>query len=231
MGRILILGSKGERIEQQRKNVQSFGHNVITVDFDLAAEYLYNKKPDLVLVDLTNRRGILESWHAIRSDIEDSHTAAIVIVPEDRVRDIELFKGIRDFILYPYDLRELEMRIKLILVKQQPLTQGEIIKVGNITIDSTKYEVTVDGWPVILTLKEYELLKYLATHQGRVLTREILLDQIWGYDYYGGTRTVDVHIGRLRTKIETEDYSFIKTVRGVGYIFSDEYSLSQVITT
>jgi len=76
---------------------------------------------------------------------------------------------------------------------------------------------------VVLTLKEYELLKYLATHRGRVFTREALLDEIWGYDYYGGTRTVDVHIGRLRTKIETGDYLYIKTIRGVGYMWTEEY--------
>ncbi len=200
MGRIIVLGKKGDQLNQLKINVEKLGHNVITYDFDSTAEALHTKRPDLALVDLTIFKNIIDAWHQIRSDVEDSHTSAIVIVPHERIRDIELLKGIRDFIIYPYDLRELDIRIRLILAKQESLSNQKVIRIGNITIDTTRYEVTVDGWPVMLTLKEYELLRYLATHRGRVLTREMLLDQIWGYDYYGGTRTVDVHIGRLRTK-------------------------------
>ena len=223
MGRIIILGRKGDQLNQLKINVERLGHNVITFDFDNTAEALHTKRPDLALVDLTESKNIIDSWHQIRSDVEDSHSSVIVIVPHERIRDIELLKGIRDFIIHPYDLRELDIRIRLILAKQENTSNVSVIKIGNITIDTTRYEVTVDGWPIMLTLKEYELLRYLATHRGRVLTREMLLDQIWGYDYYGGTRTVDVHIGRLRTKIETGNYFFIRTVRGVGYIF-DEFS-------
>jgi len=223
MGRIILLGNN-----QTKKLIEGFGHNVINVDFDNANEALRTRKPDLAIVDLTTQRAIAETWHQIRDDIEDTRLSAIVIIPEERVREIELLRGIQDFILHPYNPYELELRIKLILSKKETSVSG-LIKIGNIAINTTKYEVTVDGWSIMLTLKEYELLRYLATHKGRVLTREILLDQIWGYDYYGGTRTVDVHIGRLRTKIETGDYSFIKTVRGVGYIFTDEYPVEQNI--
>jgi len=157
----------------------------------------------------------------------ESHTPVIVIVPEERIRDVEVLTGIHDFILYPYDPRELEIRIKLIVAEHGTDEESEVIKIGNLIIYTTRYEVTVDSWPVVLTLKEYELLKYLATHRGRVFTREVLLDEIWGYDYYGGTRTVDVHIGRLRTKVETPNQSFIRTVRGVGYMFTDSDDFSE----
>ncbi|MGQ9609198.1 MAG: winged helix-turn-helix domain-containing protein [bacterium] len=227
MGRIIVLGRRGDQLNQIKVDVERLGHNVITFDIDNVSEALHTKKPDLALVDLTVFKNIIDTWHQIRSDVEDSHTSVIVIVPHERIRDIELLKGIRDFIIYPYDLRELDIRIRLILAKQESASSQKVIKIGNITIDTTRYEVTVDGWPVMLTLKEYELLRYLVTHRGRVLTREMLLDQVWGYDYYGGTRTVDVHIGRLRTKIETGNYSFIRTVRGVGYIF-DEYTEDKV---
>jgi two-component system alkaline phosphatase synthesis response regulator PhoP len=224
MGRILLLGAKGDRLEQLRKSIVNMGHNVVTADFDNTAESLYTKNPDLVILELTTRRDIAETWYRVKDDAMESHTPALVIIPEDRIRDVELLIDIHDFVMYPYNTRELEMRIKLILGKHEDADTGEVIRIGNLAIYTTRYEVTVDNWPVVLTLKEYELLKYLVTHKGRVFTREILLDAIWGYDYYGGTRTVDVHIGRLRTKIETDQYSFIKTVRGVGYMFSDEYT-------
>jgi len=224
MGRILLLGAKGDRLEQLRKSIVNMGHNAITADFDNIAESLYTKNPDLVILELTTRRDIAETWYRVKDDAMESHTPALVIIPEDRIRDVELLIDIHDFVMYPYNTRELEMRIKLILGKHEDADIGEVIRIGNLAIYTTRYEVTVDDWPVILTLKEYELLKYFVTHKGRVFTREILLDAIWGYDYYGGTRTVDVHIGRLRTKIETDQYSFIKTVRGVGYMFSDEYT-------
>jgi len=223
MGRILLLGTKGDRLEQLKKNIVNMGHNAITDDFDNSAGSLYTKNPDLVILELTTRRDIAETWYRVKDDAMESHTPALVIIPEDRIRDVELLGNIHDFVMYPYNTRELEMRIKRILGKHEDADTGEVINIGNLAIYTTRYEVTVDDWPVVLTLKEYELLKYLVTHKGRVFTREILLDAIWGYDYYGGTRTVDVHIGRLRTKIETEQYSYIKTVRGVGYMSSDEY--------
>jgi two-component system alkaline phosphatase synthesis response regulator PhoP len=223
MGRILILGTKGDRLDQLKKSIGNAGHNVITEDLDRSAESLHTKNPDLAVLDLTTRRDIVETWYQVKSDTTESHTPSLVIIPEDRIRDVELMIGIQDFIMYPCNPRELEMRIKLILGKHESSDTDKVIKVGNLAIYTTRYEVTVDDWPVVLTLKEYELLKYLVTHKERVFTREFLLDAIWGYDYYGGTRTVDVHVGRLRTKIETSQYSYIKTVRGVGYMFSEEH--------
>jgi len=224
MGRILLLGTKGEKLEQLRKNIGNAGHSIITADFDNSAESLHTKNPDLAVLELTTRKDIVETWYQVKQDTTESHTPALVIIPEDRIRDVELMTGIHDFIMYPYNPIELEMRIKLILETHKDSDTDKVIKIGNLAIYTTRYEVTVDDWSVVLTLKEYELLKYLVTHKGRVFTREILLDAIWGYDYYGGTRTVDVHIGRLRTKIETSQYSYIKTIRGVGYMFSDEYT-------
>lgn len=223
MGKILLIGIKGERTLQIKKMLEFAGHNVLTNEFGNFTESIYTKKPDLAIIDLSQQRDIVETWYQVKSHTEESHTPAMVIAPEERIRDIELMTGIDDFILYPFDSRELEIRVKLILKKHEVIDTEDVIKTGNLAIYTNKYEVTVDGWSVVLTLKEYELLKYLVTHRGRVFTREALLDEIWGYDYYGGTRTVDVHIGRLRTKIETGDYSYIKTIRGVGYMWTEEY--------
>ena len=228
MGKILIFSDKEDSAAQLRRDVAGMGHSVTTARFDDAAEAINARRPDLILTDLTLLGGIIEIWRQFQYDASDSQVSAIALISRDRIREVELLAEMSDFVLYPCDIRELEMRIKLILRQQSgDADTGDIIKVGNLAIDVAKYETTVDGRPVDLTLKEYELLKYLATRQGRVITREVLLDQVWGYNYYGGTRTVDVHIGRLRTKIETGEYSFIRTVRGVGYVFSDKRSTSQ----
>jgi two-component system alkaline phosphatase synthesis response regulator PhoP len=224
MGRILILSDKEDLTERLTRDVRRMDHNIVAAKLDEAGEIMHTRKPDLILVDLMLHGGIVQVWEQLKYDLESSHTPVIIIISRDRSREIELLAGINDFILYPYDARELDIRIRLILRQRENGDAASIIKIGNLVIDTEKYEVTVDGWPVVLTLKEYELLKYLAVRKGRVITREVLLDQVWGYDYYGGTRTVDVHIGRLRTKIDTEKYSFIRTVRGAGYIFTDEYS-------
>ncbi len=220
MGRILILSDKEDVSAQLRRDMESMGHSVIVRRLDDGAETIHVRKPELILVDLTLPGGIVELWEQLRYELADRHVETILLISRDRVREVELLEGITDFVIYPCDFRELDVRVKLILRRREDVSTGDVIKVGNLAIDPAKYEVTVDGWPVVLTLKEYELLRYLVTRRGRVITREVLLDQVWGYDYYGGTRTVDVHIGRLRTKIETGEYSFIKTVRGVGYIFT-----------
>ncbi len=93
------------------------------------------------------------------------------------------------------------------------------IRQGSLVIDTARCEVTVSGRPVMLTFKEYELLKFLAANTGRVFTRETLLDRVWGHDYFGGDRTVDVHVRRLRSKLEHAGHTFIDTVRNVGYAF------------
>jgi DNA-binding response OmpR family regulator len=123
-----------------------------------------------------------------------------------------------DFIIHPYNSKELATRIKH-LVKRDSDISTEPIRTAGITIDPDKYEVYVEGKLVSLTFKEYELLKFLASHPGRVFTRDTLLNQVWSQDYFGGDRTVDVHIRRLRSKIEDPTHIYIETVRNIGYRF------------
>jgi DNA-binding response OmpR family regulator len=124
-----------------------------------------------------------------------------------------------DFLLSPYDGRELALRVKRQLNIVQNGASGELIRCDGLLIDLARCEVTLEGRIIELTFKEYELLKLLAVNSGRVYSREALLDQVWGYDYYGGDRTVDVHVRRLRSKIEDATHTFIETVRNVGYRF------------
>lgn len=124
--------------------------------------------------------------------------------------------GLTDFILEKAEPAEWEARIRLATYSAET---GNLIAGGPIEIDEAAYSATLDGRPLDLTYTEFELLKYLVLNPGRVLSREVLLSEVWGYDYYGGTRTVDVHIRRLRAKLGIHD-SCISTVRNVGYRFT-----------
>lgn len=125
--------------------------------------------------------------------------------------------GVSDIVLGTAGPAELDARIRLIVAR---LASNEVVTSGGITIDQTAYHASLDGQPLDLTYTEFELLKYFVQHPGRVFTRETLLSDVWGYDYYGGTRTVDVHVRRLRAKLGVEHEHLIGTVRNVGYRFS-----------
>ena len=131
--------------------------------------------------------------------------------------------GVRadDFIVPPLDTDELRARLSRVFWLRTGADESNVLRRGGLTIDFERYTVSVDGESVDLTYKEYELLRFLATNAGKPFTREALLNRVWGYDYYGGSRTVDVHIRRIRAKIERRE-AFIDTVRNVGYRFLDE---------
>ncbi len=143
----------------------------------------------------------------------------IALLPRELLPRIEGLPGMDDFLLKPFDISELSLRIKRLVQKTPHTDSGELITRGDMVIDLAKCEVAVGGRLIELTYREYELLKFLAGHPGRVFGRETLLNRVWGYDFYGGDRTVDVHIRRLRSKIEDATHAFIDTVRNVGYRF------------
>ncbi len=122
--------------------------------------------------------------------------------------------------LADYTLKELSARLKLLTARAPKTAAGDEIVVGSLVIDFRSFEVRVEGRPVSLTFREYELLRFLAADRGRVFTRKTLVEKIWEYDYLSGTRTVDVHIRRLRYKLGPRYGSMIETVRNVGYRFS-----------
>ena len=155
---------------------------------------------------------------AVRKSIPATKVPLIVLAEEKDALVLDFSLGISDFVVKPYSLREIEARLRLALWNQDRPADSNTIKVQNLVINTRRYEVRIGGTPVTVTLKEYELLKHLVTHSGRVFTRAELLDSIWGYDYYGGMRTVDVHIRRLRSKLGVMG-SCITTLRGVGYRF------------
>jgi DNA-binding response OmpR family regulator len=129
-----------------------------------------------------------------------------------------------DVVLHTCGPAELEARIRLTIGRMQAArdddgTDDHVIRSGEVVVDDASYTATIGSRPLDLTFKEFELLKYLAQHPGRVFTRDQLLQEVWGYDYFGGTRTVDVHVRRLRAKLGPEHETLIGTVRNVGYRF------------
>ena len=125
-----------------------------------------------------------------------------------------------DLIVHPFPSGELKARLGQIIFKNRGPQGREVLKVGDLQIDLDRYEVSLEGKRVLLTYKEYQMLVLLASNPGKVYSRENLLSQVWGYDYFGGTRTVDVHVRRLRSKIENANHSFIETIWNVGYRFN-----------
>ena len=151
-------------------------------------------------------------------------------LPADSVWEYDPSSGATDFFLLPPSIGEVTARIKQ--AQQRDHSQVEearegILRAGDLRIDVERYEVFNRGRRVLLTFKEYQLLSVLASNPGRVYTREALLNQIWEYDYFGGTRTVDVHIRRLRSKIEDTGQTYIETVWNVGYRFRSQHSPSR----
>ena len=124
-----------------------------------------------------------------------------------------------DFVLTPFRHQELEARLKHLFWSQGIDSRGEIIAHGDLVINIETYQAVISGRPLDLTYMEYELLKFLVSHPGKVFSRETLLSRVWGYDYFGGARTVDVHVRRLRSKMGEEHANLIQTVRSVGYSF------------
>ncbi len=144
----------------------------------------------------------------------------LLLVSGAQLADLELRDDLfDDFCLAPFHPRELEARLKHLFWRTGTGTRPELVEYGPLVLNLETYQAAISGRPLDLTYMEYELLKFLATNPGKVFTREILLSRVWGYEYYGGARTVDVHIRRLRAKLGEEHANLIQTVRSVGYKF------------
>ncbi|HEY2815194.1 MAG TPA: response regulator transcription factor [Acidimicrobiales bacterium] len=144
----------------------------------------------------------------------------LLLVPGSRLHELELRDDLYDdFCLTPFHPRELEARVKHLFFRSGRGTGPELIEYGELMLNLETYQAACAGRPLDLTYMEYELLKFLAAHPGKVFTRETLLSRVWGYEYYGGARTVDVHVRRLRAKLGEEHANLIQTVRSVGYRF------------
>ncbi len=158
----------------------------------------------------------------ILGDLRMSSPAPVIgLLSREQAAAYDARLGLDDFMVAPYRAEEVAARIRQARWRKEGSNGGDTLKIGDLVIDLVRFSVTLEGKPVSLTYTEYQLLKFLASHKGQAFTRETLLNQVWGYDYYGGDRTVDVHVTRLRDKIEDSTHTFIETVRGVGYRFKE----------
>lgn len=146
----------------------------------------------------------------------------LLLVKGTQLRDLELREDLfDDFCLTPFHPSELEARVRHLFFRMGGATRPELIEYEGLVLNLETYQAVIENRPLDLTYMEYELLKFLASHPGKVFTRETLLSRVWGYEYYGGARTVDVHVRRLRAKLGEENAGLIQTIRSVGYKFGE----------
>jgi two-component system alkaline phosphatase synthesis response regulator PhoP len=170
---------------------------------------------DVVVLDLRDIPPA--AFNILSGTYAENGIILIAIVAAEQFERITVDLPIDDFIMLSAPPEELARRIERALWRKHGVDSENFVRCGALTIDLSNYRVTVDDEPLVMTFKEYELLRFLAMNAGRVFTREQLLNRVWGYDYFGGARTVDVHIRRIRAKIEIHGHAFIETVRNVGY--------------
>lgn len=222
--KILIIEDEQHIQELLTYNLQQREYKVVNLlDGTRAIETIEREKPDLILLDimLPGKDGI-EICKELKRKRETENIPIIMLTARgeefDKVLGLEI--GADDYITKPFSVKELIARIRAILRRTSKAAYSNtFLQIGDIIIDNEKYEVMKNNKRIELTLKEFELLKLLAENKGKVLTRNFLLDKIWGYEYSGETRTVDVHIRHLRKKLEEDDKEpkYIETIRGVGY--------------
>lgn len=221
MQKILIIEDEPNIRELILYNLIQNGYEGLAAeDGTMGITLARDEKPDLILLDimLPGKNGY-DICKELRS--EGNQTPIIMLTAKndeiDKVLGLEF--GADDYISKPFGVRELIARIKAVLRRYENNTGTDVITVGDLSMDISRHEVKLAGKPIELTLKEFDLLKALAENRGRVLTRDQLLDKVWGFEYYGETRTVDVHIRYLRKKLKDEDGEgkYIQTVRGMGY--------------
>lgn len=235
---ILIVDDEKPIVDILVYNLQKEGYNTLEAnDGEEAINVAFEQKPDLILLDIMLPK---VDGLTVCKKIRNSFNMPIIMISAkdeeiDKILGLEL--GADDYITKPFSVRELVARVKANLRKAEARVKEEtpkavksvdkqenIVNIGELSLNLDKFEVRVRGKVIDLTLREFEVLRYLANQPGQVVTREALLEKVWGYEYYGDIRTVDVTIRRIREKIENDTSSpkILITKRGVGYYLSSK---------
>ena len=230
--KILVVEDEAALVETLHYNLLREGYEVVTATDGISAlEVARTEKPDLILLDIMLPQ--LDGLEVCRILRREMNVPIIMLTARtdevDRVVGLEM--GADDYVTKPFSMRELLARVKALLRRvrllrdemaaQEQRANLQTLVFGDVTIDEARHEVLFGGEPLALSPKEYDLLLFLARHRGATLTRDLILERVWGWDFAGGTRTVDVHIRGLREKIESDPANphRVVTVRGVGYRF------------
>lgn len=222
--KLLVVDDDANICDMLKLYFENEGYDVKTVNDGVEGVNFFKMfEPDLVLLDIMLPK---KDGYQVCREIREVSSKPIIMVTAkgeiiDKVLGLEL--GADDFVVKPFDMKELSSRIKAVLRRYQAHTKqndDEVVKFDNIEISLQKYELKLKGKSIDIPPKELELLYFLASNYNRVFTRDQLLDKVWGFDYLGDSRTVDVHVKRLREKLEgVSDKWILKTVWGVGYKF------------
>ncbi len=224
---ILIVDDEKPIVDILKFNLEKDGYKTIEAyDGRTGLDLALNSNPDLILLDVMLPE--MDGFSVCREIRTKSQVPIILLTAReeevDKVLGLEL--GADDYITKPYSVRELSARIKANLRRSSnegaALQSGSIMKFGRLSIDTERFEVVKNGETVELTIREFELLSFLATNPDKIFSREKLLEKVWGYEYYGDVRTVDVTVRRLREKLEDNpgEPDFVITKRGLGYYFN-----------
>jgi two-component system response regulator RegX3 len=223
----MVVDDEDSLLEAIRYALSREGMEVVTArDGAQAVLDFERERPDLLVLDLMLPG--LSGWDVCRRVRTSSQVPILMLTARDNEVDrvVGLEMGADDYVTKPFSLRELVARVRALLrragqAQAQSPVNGSVIEAAGIRLDQERHEVTVRGEPVSLPLKEFELLEILMENRNRVLTRQTLIDRVWGFDYVGDTKTLDVHVKRLRARLEEDRHEpkLIVTVRGVGYRF------------
>jgi DNA-binding response OmpR family regulator len=220
---ILVVEDEADLADLVRYNLEKEGFRVVTApDGEKALERIRSSPPALVVLDLLLPK--LDGLAVCREMRKDPRTQAVpVLMLTARSEEMDKLAGFEagadDYLTKPFSPRELVARVKALLRRREPLP-AEKVKRKGLVIDFERHEARLKDKFLVLAPKEFDLLAFLSRHPGRAYSREQLLDQVWGYEYLGGTRTVDVHVRHLRAKLGTRG-KWIETVKGVGYKFTE----------
>ena len=216
MPNVFIIANKSEQLMKLRAELAQRDFDCLIVPYnDEAIGQIVGQSFGVMLLDTDEAPTGSEAWELAQSIRQDMNMPLIALMSREKLNGLD--SSVDDFVVKPWEVNEVIARIKRILRQKESIDIEDIIKCGDLVIDLDKYEVSLGNKLVLLTFREYQLLKFLASNKGKVFTREALLNKVWGWDYYGGDRTVDVHIRRLRSKIEDPTHTFIETVRNIGY--------------
>lgn len=229
---ILVVEDEKPILDILQFNLEKEGYKVVTaMDGETAVKTALAVNPDLVLLDVMLPK--LDGFEVCKNIRSWSQMPIIMLTAKgeevDKILGLEI--GADDYITKPFSMRELSARIKANMRRTSPAENnepatngGKVLHSGVLKIDCDRYEVYRNDEPIILTLREFELIKFLAMQPEKVFSREKLLEQVWGYEFFGDVRTVDVTVRRLREKVETDPSApkYIMTKRGVGYYFNNK---------